>query len=104
MAYLDTKGKYTSNNDPNTKPEIHREISDKELTEYSTAAGRLAWIGTGTSHTSACIVSMALQGKKKTVSLLQSFQDEYKNVAIEKIASPRYVTLDFDTIHVCVSS
>lgn len=62
----------------------------------------MAWICTGTSPTSAFIASTALQGKPKTVNLLQICPHEYKNVTIEKLASLRYVPLDFDTIHVKV--
>ena len=63
MFYLDTKGKDTHGSINAIKLSITRELTDEEQTQQRRAAGRLAWVGTGTSATSVCLASMALQGK-----------------------------------------
>lgn len=67
-------------------------------TQHHTAAGILALIVIGTSPTSACLASMSLQGKTKTVALLTRFLNA--KIPEEHLASLRYVPLDLDTLHI----
>lgn len=106
MAYIDTKNKDSDNVSAKTvtKPDLHRKLNDGEVTQHRTATGRLAWVATGTSPTYACLDSTALQGKKKTVSLLQSCRKAYNQLAVDNLASLRFVPLDFESIHIRVFS
>lgn len=104
MTHIDTKGKSEHPDSATTKPDLHRELNDEEISAHRSIAGRLAWIGTGTSPTSAFLASMALQGKKKTVALLNSCREAYAAVPNQQLASLRYVPLDFATIHNLVYS
>lgn len=104
MAYLDTKGKDTTGSLHATKLDLTRQLNDEELTQHRTAAGRLAWVGTGTSPTTACIASIALQGKQKTIALLKGCLEAYANLQAESLAFLRYVPLEFATIHIRVFS
>lgn len=63
MTYLHTKGKESDEKTHKTKIELHRELTDDEKTQHYTSAGRLEWVSTGTSLTSACLESTALKGK-----------------------------------------
>lgn len=45
---------------------------------------------------------MALQGKNKTVALMQSCRDAYARVPIDRLAKLRYVPLNFSTVHIHV--
>ena len=45
---------------------------------------------------------MALQGKVKTVSVLQSCHENYEVIPANNLEFLRYVPLEFDTIHIRV--
>lgn len=69
IAFLNTKDKATE--EPKiTKLDFHCELTEEEATEHRTTAKRAAWVSTGVSSTSACLKSMSLQGKKRTIALL----------------------------------
>lgn len=104
MAYLVTKGKDTAESIHATKLYLTGELNKKEHTQHSTAAGRLACVGTGTSLTSACLASVVLQRKQKTPALLKCHRDAHANIQTGTLPVLRYVPLEFATIHICVFS
>lgn len=103
MVYLDKKGKETNKISTGTKLEVNRVLTDEKQSTHRTDAG-LAWVGNGTSTTSAYLANMELQGKRKTVALLNSCRETYKKIPEEQLALLRYVPLDFVTIHIRIFS
>lgn len=104
MTYIHTNGKSTAQLSNISKLDNKRDLIDSEITKHRTVAGRLAWIGTGSSPTSSRLASMALQEAKETVTLLNSCQDAYVKVDREKLARLHYVPLDFKTVQIRVFS
>lgn len=85
----------------------HADVREVPVASHATCVAstvQLSWIATGTSPTSSCIARMTLPEKLKTLPLPHSFQHEYINVLDEKLASLRYVPLDFPSINIRVVS
>lgn len=99
MDYLDTKSKGREEPLSATKPDLHYKLNNVEQSKHGTAAGQLAWVYADTSSTPVSFTSMTLQGNQKTVALLKSCRETSARITNENLASSRYVSLDFATIH-----
>lgn len=97
QSYLDklpTIPLHISSSDPS------RPMTDAELTAHRTIAGRLAWIATASSPSSAFTVSVSLQGTVKQVSLLSLASEALQHAKDKSLASLSNVPLDFGSIHI----
>lgn len=104
MTYVRAKEKSTTQLYNISKPDLNRNLNDIKITEHRRAAGRLAWVGNGTSPTPTCLVSIALRVAKETAALLNSCYNAYAKMDHEKLAHLRYNPLDKNTIHFRVFS
>lgn len=87
-----------------TKLDLYLELNENEPSLHLTVAGSPAWFSTGILPTSACISSIALQGRRKRFSLLNSCRHAYAQIQLHELSALRNVLLDYRTVDICVFS
>lgn len=102
LAYLGKKGKAHQNDTYATNLDLRLELTDDDASKHGTFAGSLPWTETETSFELACIASMDLWGKKKTVAFLNSCLEARAKFFRERLALLCKFPLDFTSIHIRV--
>lgn len=102
--YITTKGKITDLPPAPAKSEMSRPMTEEELKLHRKNAGKLAWIATATSPTSAFSASIALQGTQKPFPLLHRTAEALQHASDQELTTLTYKPLDFATIHIRVFS
>ncbi|KAI0565265.1 integrase core domain protein [Gracilaria domingensis] len=91
-----------------TKVELERSMTDDEVSQLRSDAGKLAWLATGSSPISAFQASVALHRHEIKVApklhVLFDTRNHLETIRNENLAQLRYVVLDPDTVHIRVYS
>ena len=108
QAEYSKKINVSSSLDSATKPELSRDMTQEEISQLRSDAGKLAWLAVGTSPLSSFQASVALQRDKgKRTPILRTLLDTRRALLDSQNSNNteiQYVSLHEDSIHIRVYS